>query len=222
MKRNQQLCLGVLFLVAFLIVTILVFTNTSESYDDGLTIAINQTFLGETLTTLMILLSNYGREYFWIAVVGVMFLFGRKETKISAMELAILFIAGIFIGQAFKFTIYRPRPSEIFDEIVLRIPVDIDSSYPSGHSIIVSIGAVFSLMKFRKRIIALLFSIESAMVCYSRIYVGAHYLLDIVAGILLAAAIVFGGLSLIDRYSCHLESLTSQLKKIMGNGLIEL
>ena len=52
----------------------------------------------------------YGREDFWIPIVVVMFVLGKRDTKLMAIELAALFIVGIAAGDLLKYVAYRPRP----------------------------------------------------------------------------------------------------------------
>src|ERR1700730_14331641 len=93
---------GLLSLVSFVLVATLIFSRTIQAQDSHLAISINQFYLGGGLTQLMVLATNYGREYFWIPVVALMFLFGKRRTKILAMELALLFVVGIVVGEALK------------------------------------------------------------------------------------------------------------------------
>ncbi len=153
----------------------------------------------------MVEASLYGREYFWIAIVFLMLVFGKRNTKLLALELAALFVVGIAAGEIAKSVAFRERPyAELGNLIVRRMPLDTDSSFPSGHAIIVSIGAFFVLLKFKpgwkSRAVAALLTLEAAVVCYSRIYVGMHYPLDVLAGILLGGSIVFAGIYVIERY----------------------
>src|SRR4029077_2054867 len=68
-------------------------------------------------------------------------------------------------------------------------------SYPSGHATIVSAGAAIALSLFRdskrKVAISLALAAETALVCISRVYVGGHYPLDVVGGILLGVGVSF-------------------------------
>jgi membrane-associated phospholipid phosphatase len=222
-KPSVQLAAVVIFIVAFLVVSALVISGITQNVDVQLALAINNATLGEAFAALMIFFSKYGREYFGISIVGVMVLFGKRETKLLALELAALFIVGIFVGEILKSAIFRPRPFEALSDVITRVPIDTDSSYPSGHAIIVSIGAFFSLAKFKRRFVALLLTLEAAAVCYSRVYVGMHYPLDIVAGLFVGIAIVLGGLPILDRNLRDiLNRLVSLFAKVLGDGLITL
>jgi membrane-associated phospholipid phosphatase len=153
---------------------------------------------GAAFTAIMVAASTYGREYVWAGVVAAMLIFGSKKTKLDAIELVILFTAGILTGELLKYLINKPRPFEILLNIVTHVPREYDSSFPSGHALIVAIGATFALLKFQKKSIALALTLEASIVAYSRVYVGMHYPLDVMAGVCIGAAIAFLGVSLLD------------------------
>jgi len=220
---SGHIAAGIAFIVGFLIVSALVISKITQSFDAQLALALNKATFGEAFTVLMIFFATYGREYFWIPIVGIMMLFGKRETKLLALELAALFIVGIFVGEALKSVTFRPRPFETLSDIITRVPIDTDSSYPSGHAIMVSIGALFSLAKFKRRLVGLLLTLEAAIVCYSRVYVGMHYPLDVVGGIFVGMAIVLTGLPILESKLCDLlNRLVSLFVKVLGDGLITL
>ena len=222
---NRWLLLGLILLAGFLIITGLVVSGVTQGFDAWLALFINNMAIGSSLNSLMVLASKYGREYFWIPVVGLMLLFGKRDTKMLAIELCVLFVAGIIAGEAMKHAMYRARPFETLTSIIRRVPVDTDSSYPSGHALIVSIGAIFSLAKFRRKSIALLMALEAAIVCYSRVYVGAHYPLDIVSGIFLGGFIVFAGTFVLERSSYLkrvVNAFTNFAQKMLRGGLVSI
>ncbi len=195
---RNYLIAGGTSLILFLLIFALVYTGIFQNADQAAALAING-YLGAAFTQLMVLATNYGREYFWTAIVAVMLIFGKRETKILAIELAVLFAAGIVVGEALKFAYYRDRPFLVMpSEIQLRVPTDSDSSFPSGHAIIVGIGAMFVAAKVKNKVAVALLVIESAVVCYSRVYLGAHFPSDVLGGLAVAGAIAFLGLFVID------------------------
>lgn len=180
--------------------------------------------VGSTLTSIFIIATKYGREYFWIPVVGLMLIFGKRDTKFLAIELAALFIVGIVVGEALKFLMFRARPFETVAGIITRVATDTDSSYPSGHALIVSIGAIFALLKFRRKSLAALLTLEAAVVCYSRVFVGMHYPLDVVSGIFLGGFIVLIGLFVMEHgyLKKYLNALTDAMGKILRSGFVSV
>ncbi len=214
---------GLLSTLCFLVVSALVLSNATQAADAQLALAVNHDGLGATLTALMVVAAEYGREYFWIPVVGVMLTLGSRRTKLLAIELAALFILGIAAGEILKIATFRPRPFVSIDTIITRVPTDLDSSYPSGHALIVTIGAAFSVLKFRKKTVGLLLALEAAIVCYSRVYVGLHYPLDVVGGIFLGIGIAGVGLFLIDTYlMTPLTKAASTLTDKLRDGPLDL
>ena len=209
--------------LCFVVVSALVFSNLTQAADAQLALAVNHASLGAALTTLMIVATDYGREYFWIPVVALMLVLGSRRTRLLAIELAIFFVIGIAAGEIMKFAYFRPRPFESIDTIIQRVPSDFDSSYPSGHALIVSIGAVFSVLKFKSKLLGVLFALEAAIVCYSRVYVGMHYPLDVVGGIFLGTGIVGVGVLLVERYlGPLLTEITSTATSKLNDGPLDL
>lgn len=222
-SERSRLVLAGTGLAIFVIVALLVFLNITQSFDAQVAFSINHFYLGGSLTEFLKLASEFGREYFWIPVVVLMLVFGNKNTKLLGVELAGLFIVGIAAGEAMKLLFYRPRPFETVNNIITRLPLDLDSSFPSGHALIVSIGAGFSIVKFRSKIIAGLLSVEAAVVCYSRVYVGLHYPLDVVAAIFLAVFIVEFGLFAFEKYLNKVfKSIAGLFVKIFRYGPLDL
>jgi undecaprenyl-diphosphatase len=220
----RLLVAGLLSLVSFVIIAALVFSGVIQTQDTSLAIAINKFYLGASLTQLMVLATDYGREYFWIPVVALMLLFGKRRTKVLALELALLFIVGIVVGEALKVIVFRERPFEaLSNSIILRVATDPDSSFPSGHVVIVSIGAVFAIISFRRKAFAGLLALEAAVVCYSRVYVGAHYPTDVLAGIMIGAAISFLGYYFLERYlKLRLERIIGFIERVVKTGFFDL
>ena len=145
------------------------------------------------LNKIMIYLTEYGREAFWIMTIIVLFILGGMVGKKTAIVLVLAFIVIIPIGYVAKDLVQRERPAIPESDVILA--QDSDYSYPSGHATIVSAGAAIALALFRdskrKLAISLALTAEAALVCISRVYVGGHYPLDVVGGILLGIGIAF-------------------------------
>jgi undecaprenyl-diphosphatase len=141
----------------------------------------------------MIYLSWYGREVFWILAILFLFIFGRKTGRKTAFVMFISMIVLIPIGIITKEIIERPRP--VIPESDFLITADSEYSYPSGHALIVSAGATVALVLMRgspiQFLVTLLLTTEAASVCFSRVYVGGHYPLDVLGGILLGVGVSF-------------------------------
>ena len=213
---------GLSSFILFVILTGLVVSGLTQAVDFQAAILVNRADLGQTGTWIMVLFTNYGREVVWSLLVLVMLLFGGRSTKLLGIELAILLVAGIVIGDVAKVLIQRPRPP--LGQIVLRgVPAETDFSYPSGHALIVSIGAAFCIARFRRRAVAGLLALDAGLVCYSRVYVGLHYPLDVIGGVLLGIAIALVGAGLLDRYfGRYLEEWAGLVVRLLGSGPINL
>ncbi len=218
---KNSIAIGVVSLALFLVVTVLAVSGISQEADLQGLLLINGADLGQIGTWIMVQSSAYGREAVWGLLVLIMLLLGGRTAKLLAIELAMLLIAGIFVGLAAKLIIMRARP--LTGLVVLRAPAEYDFSYPSGHALIVSIGAAFCLAKFRNKIAAVLLTVEAGIVCYSRVYVGVHYPLDVISGIFLGAALSFLGTALLEKYSGrYLQRLSGFLVEMWRDGPLNL
>ena len=167
---------------------------------------------GKIINEIMISLTKYGREAVWIATTALVFIFGGKEGRRASILLVIAFIILIPLGTILKDEIDRPRPSPATPDNLL-VKADGDPSFPSGHAVIVSAGAFIMLARFnqKKQIIAsLILLVEAFLVIYSRIYVGNHYPLDVVGGILVGTGVS----SIVIGFSKYLNPIFFRLDSI--------
>jgi undecaprenyl-diphosphatase len=198
-----------IILVLFTILSIVVspklkFDGDNTVYSSPIIRADSLSFLdinnshSKVLNQLMILLTNYGREVFWPVAVILLFVLGGWTGKKTAVVIAISMIVLIPIGVIAKEAVARPRP--VIPKSDYLIGADSEFSFPSGHALIVSAGAAIALLLFnstpQRLVVSLALAMEAVLVCISRVYVGGHYPLDVIGGILLGVGVslVFVGI----------------------------
>ncbi len=195
---NRYLVNSIILLSFFIIIALIVSPNSNIccnsviDADNTIYLYINDSHY-IAINQFMIYLTLYGRDLFWISITILLFVFGGSAGKKTAFVLSIVLLTIIPIGIAAKEIVERPRP--LIPETGFLIPSDSKFSFPSGHALIVSAGAATVLSLFRdsrkKLSISSALTLESALVCISRVYVGGHYPLDVIGGILLGVGISF-------------------------------
>ena len=153
---------------------------------------------GSNLTDdFMILMSMYGREIVWLAVIVFMSIFAGWRGKKIAVIIVISFLIIIPLNTLFKNFFERNRPP--VEGLEVHVPDKMDFAYPSGHASIVAAGALILIILFRREkelAFSIILACEAALVCISRVYVGDHYFLDVIGGALLGAGIALLSISL--------------------------
>ena len=126
----------------------------------------------------------------------------------AAISAGLSFLLGLGINQVILLFVHRMRPYDAGVSSLL-IARSADWSFPSDHATAsVAVFATFVIEKIRGR--ALVLFAMALLVCVSRIYVGTHYLTDILGGAttgIVAAAIVHWAYrenSRLDRFATRL------------------
>ena len=145
------------------------------------------------LNKLMILFADYGREVVWALTMILLFIFGGMSGRKTAITMFLIMIVLVPSVLAAKEIVERPRPS--ISDLEYLIKPESEYSYPSGHATIVSAGAATMLALFRESsrrlAISIGLAVEATLVCISVVYVGVHYPLDVVGGILFGTGVAF-------------------------------
>ena len=164
---------------------------------------------------LMVLLTLYGREVVWTLTAIVLIIFGGWAGRRAVIVMAIAMIVLIPIGILAKETVGRARP--IIPEDGFLIAPDEHYAFPSGHAQIVSAGAAAMLLLFRdsprKLTLSFGLTVEATLVCFSRVYVGGHFPLDVVGGILLGVGVVFLFVAASKQIDRFIQPIARALKK---------
>lgn len=130
----------------------------------------------KTLTRL----GDYGLLWIGFSLILMVKKDTRKAGKLSLFSIALCFLINNLI---IKNLVDRDRPYEVLEELKILINEQPDSSCPSGHAAnsLASAIVFFQLFKKRKNKVGVLTA--GLLMALSRVYVGVHYLSDVLVGI---------------------------------------
>ncbi len=128
------------------------------------------------LNLFMLIFSNAVFDIFLFFVIPAFYFVYSKNYRVSAL-LAFSMLLAVGLAYLLKIVIMRPRPD------VLVLAHYSTFAFPSGHSALVFSALPIIKKYFNKYyLISIIFAV---IVAFSRIYVGAHYLSDVISGGLL-------------------------------------
>jgi undecaprenyl-diphosphatase len=141
--------------------------------------------------------TQLGQAYFWLTALVAYFVFGR-EKKIAAALLIVL-VCSMVINEDLKDIFQRIRPNNAQAGNYF---TGHDYSFPSGHSQTAFLMATLlaAYLGWRSGIVAYF---GASAVAYSRIYLGYHYLTDVVMGAIIGIIIGEIAIYILWRYGLH-------------------
>lgn len=148
--------------------------------------------------SLFVALSAAGQaSILWIVLAAVLALLARKPPLFTTLVTAATVWTADLLTTLLKAIVDRQRPYEVIPEADPLLRWDVAGSFPSGHAATSVAGAII-LAYLLGRWGAWL-GLLAAAVAFSRVYVGVHYPLDVIAGALLGAGVGLLAIALVRR-----------------------
>ena len=138
------------------------------------------------ITSALVILTELGRTP--VALIPGIVVWRRS--RVMSIQLVSAAMGGWLIGELFKRLIERPRPADILPLVGAG-----GYSFPSGHALVAAAtyttAAILACRQLHQPAYRILISMATillvSIVAVSRVYLGVHYMSDVIGGILLGA-----------------------------------
>jgi len=161
---------------------------------------------------VMVVLAEYGAYLLPITLI-ILFLLRGKHRKDSLFVFFTTILA-IEISYIVSELYYHPRPFEMYDTLLSRVP---QNTFPSQHASTLFPFA-FALLYRNKKTLGIFFLAWASINAFARIYVGFHFPLDIVAGIIIGILSV-GILKQLEVYMDNFSEWTEKKQNLLQDKL---
>lgn len=156
-----------------------------EEFNVAIFLLINQYAGKNSLLDATLIAAAEAMPYFLILIIIYMWFDVNLKIKKSSFHAALSVLLGMFISYVTSLFYYHSRPfvDKLGTQLVEHAP---DSSLPSDHTTFIFSISVMLLFNKSTRFIGTLLCVGSFISGLSRVFVGVHYPLDILAAIMVA------------------------------------
>jgi membrane-associated phospholipid phosphatase len=148
--------------------------------------------LSAWLAPVMSLVSQVGSENFFMFVMPV--LYWSFDAVVGTQMAAMLLLSNAF-NAGFKLLFHSSRPYWISPQVKV-FSAEPTFGFPSGHSQTAASVWGFLAIRMRDRTTKILLFLLIFFIGFSRVYLGVHYLSDVLGGWLIGALLIWGFLRL--------------------------
>ncbi|MGY5147421.1 MAG: phosphatase PAP2 family protein [Candidatus Nitrosopumilus sp. bin_7KS] len=183
----------VLLTILFLIITTLVYSGATETFDQNVILYFSENVGNSSLDLIMQSITESG-EALWMLGFAILILIIPRTRRVGITLMILIVISTLLTGYV-KCGVDRDRPDFEYDSVEFPVPVSkdtfalfceggYDASYPSGHaarSMIFAIILGYALSDRFPRGAYLMF-LYPILISLSRLYVLEHYPIDVIGG----------------------------------------
>jgi PAP2 superfamily. len=143
--------------------------------------------------------ANYGIALFAVAVALAGWIGLRDDARILARTIwaGAAAVIVLIVNQPIADAINRARPFAAHRGVLVLVDKSTDPGFMSDHAVVA--GAVAVGLVFAVRRVGMVTIIAALLMAFTRVYVGAHYPGDVIAGLVFGGAVAAGGVPLADR-----------------------
>lgn len=198
-KTNYKWILFLICLILFIFLSEKVIEYQIMKQDITFYNILRKYFIKDSITPYMKIITNFGGATCLITIT-ILLLILIKNKKIGLITLTNLVLITI-LNQILKIVLKRPRPTEF------RIINETGYSFPSGHSMIsmAFYGLLIYLIykkiknKYLKATLIIILLLLILAIGISRIYLGVHYVSDVIGGFLISISYLIVYIKLIKK-----------------------
>jgi undecaprenyl-diphosphatase len=120
---------------------------------------------------------------------------GSARTLAAAVWACIAVLVAVAVNQPIVHAAHEARPYTGHPNVLVLVARSADLSFPSDHSVMA--GATAAGLLLVSRTLGLVTVAAALLMAFARVYVGAHYPGDVLAGLVIGAAVAIIGWSLV-------------------------